>query len=98
MKKYLAIIIAATVLTTTGCESLSTAQNISTSGFSNVSCEQIDTVFKSYNNDKTSLDSILALAGLTATSFGDLTDNEIFAQTKDAANVALLVKGCGTSV
>ena len=98
MKKILTICIAASALTITGCESLSTAQNINISDFSNVSCEQIDTVFKSYNNDKTSLDSILALAGLTTTSFGDLTDNEIFAQTKDAANVALLVKGCGISV
>ncbi|MFT6310505.1 MAG: hypothetical protein ACJAQS_000870 [Porticoccus sp.] len=74
------------------------AQNINNNGFSNVSCKQINSVFKAYGNDKISLDSILALAGLTTTSFGDLTDNEIFTQTRDAANVALLVKGCGASV
>ncbi|MFQ3322256.1 MAG: hypothetical protein ACI90U_000062 [Pseudomonadales bacterium] len=82
----------------TGCESLTSAQNINNNGFSNVSCEQINSVFKACGNDKTSLDSILALAGLTITSFGDLTANEIFTQTRDTANVALLVKGCGTSV
>ena len=98
MKKTLTASIVISLLTMTGCESLTSAQNINTNGFSNVSCEQIDSVFKAYGNDKTSLDSILALAGLTTESFGDLTDNEIFAQTKDAANVALLVKGCGTRV
>ncbi len=99
MRKTLSIIIATCVLILSGCQSIANVQKMSQSGFTDMSCSQISSVFNSYKNDKTTLDALLAIGGLSTDSFGKgLTDSEIFNQAKDAANIALIVKGCGTSV
>jgi uncharacterized membrane protein len=86
----------AAVMIISGCQSITHAQNIAGSGLTNMTCAQINSAFDAYNADKTSISSLTALMGVSTDSIGStISASEYYTQARDAANVALMVKGCG---
>lgn len=99
MNKTLISLAFSIAVLTSGCQSITNAQSISSSGINNMSCAQIKGIFDSYNADKTSLSGLTSLIGVSPSSVGtSISPEQVYTQARDAANIYLTVKGCGTQI
>jgi hypothetical protein len=99
MNKTLISLAFGMAVLTSGCQSITNAQSISAGGITNMSCSQVKGIFDSYNADKTSLGGLTGLIGVAPSSVGtSISPAQVYNQARDAANVYLTVKGCGTQI
>ena len=92
---FIAIISAALL---SGCQTATELQKGSSGGLQTMaSCEQIQSTFNAYQQDRQSIDALRQIAGITNTNIQSVTPDTVanyYPLIKNTINVALLVKGC----
>lgn len=96
MSRTFLILIALAGLT--GCSVASQVYNATTTG--NLSCEQIRSTFNAYEADRQSAEAAAALSSMISVGTGNIgnqiitSSDSYYAQARESANLALIVKGC----